>query len=104
MAIDTTVEELVTLAEAVALFPMRTNVKALHRWRLKGTRGVKLECQPVGHRWYTSREAIQRFVTAQAAAPSGDTADLTRPATVSSARSNAARDELLKMGIGKPRS
>lgn len=104
MAIDTTTETLVPFAEALQLFPLRTNVKALHRWRIKGARGIKLECQPVGRRWCTSKEAIQRFVSAQAAATSGDTADETRPAMLSSARSNAAREELLKMGIGKPRS
>jgi len=59
-------EQAVTIAEAVALVPGRPNVATIWRWAHQGVRGVRLEAVPVGGRWFTSREAIQRFLTAQA--------------------------------------
>lgn len=96
-------EELIPFSQAVLEFPIRTTIKTLHRWRLKGTRGVKLDCVRRDRNWFTSREAIQRFIDAQAAGPSIKP----RPATsiadkAAQRRSTAAREELAAMGIGSP--
>ena len=40
------------------------HVSTLHRYRLRGVGGVRLEAVKLGGRWYTSLEAIDRFVTA----------------------------------------
>ncbi len=34
----------------------------VHRYRLSGIRGVKLECVRIGGRWHTSWQAIDRFI------------------------------------------
>ncbi|MCA8984816.1 MAG: DUF1580 domain-containing protein [Planctomycetaceae bacterium] len=33
----------------------------IHRWRLKGVRGVRLSCVRVGGRWFTSQQRFQEF-------------------------------------------
>ena len=40
------------------------------RWIKRGVRGHHLEADPVGMRWFTSEEAIDRFLREQAAAAS----------------------------------
>ncbi len=63
-------ESLLTLAQARSEFPgrERQGLATLHRWRLKGVRGVRLETILIGGLRYTSREAIERFITTQNAA------------------------------------
>ncbi len=67
MSIDHEVEALIPFNEARSAFPGRNNIalQTLHRWRLRGVRGVKLETVLVGGLRYTSREAINRFISAQ---------------------------------------
>ena len=67
MAIDHEVETLIPFNEARSAFPGRNNIalQTLHRWRLHGVRGVKLETILCGGLRYTSREAISRFILAQ---------------------------------------
>jgi len=38
------------------------HVSTLHRYRLQGVRGIRLECVRVGGRWCTSCQAIDRFI------------------------------------------
>lgn len=64
--IDTTVERTVPLAKAARqVESSRTDGHAhpgtLHRWRLFGIKGVRLECLKVGGVWHTSPQALQRF-------------------------------------------
>ena len=59
-------EQAVTIAEAVAFVPGKPNVATLWRWMHNGVRGIRLEAVPVGGRWFTSKEAIERFLAAQA--------------------------------------
>lgn len=62
---DLTQEELIPFATAPAHYPgTRPHIATVHRHRLRGVRGVKLETLIVGGRRYTSREAIGRFVAA----------------------------------------
>ena len=72
-------------------------VSTLHRWRLHGSLGVKLEAVCIGGRWYCSREAFQRWCDAVTARRTR-----TLPATNSSPSSgDAAIDTALKaMGFG----
>jgi hypothetical protein len=68
---DVTVETPVPLAEATKLVPparsgKRTHLSTLLRWILHGVKGpggavVRLEAMRLGSRWFTSREAVQRF-------------------------------------------
>src|SRR4051794_33944068 len=37
------------------------HVGTLHRWRMRGLDGVKLESLKIGGRWYTSLQALERF-------------------------------------------
>ena len=59
-------ENLISLCDACSAFPGRKiSLATLHRWRLRGCRGVVLETAVVGGSRFTSREAIARFLTAQ---------------------------------------
>lgn len=96
MSIDVENETLIAFADACRAFPGRkVCIQTLHRWRLRGVRGVKLETCLVGNFRFTSKEAIQRFIEAQNA---GDS----KPAKLSSSQrqrqSAAARRELEAMG------
>jgi hypothetical protein len=62
MAIQLNSESLLSLSEAAASLPGRPHLSTLHRWRLRGVRGIRLETCLVGGARYTSREALQRFV------------------------------------------
>lgn len=96
MAIDLETEELVPLTAEGAgqLFPGGKSYESLRRYRDVGFRGVKLDCVRQGWPWFTSKEAVLRFIAAmndQAVSP--DT-----PAK--RAKKNAAdKDELRKMGV-----
>ncbi len=68
MTIDVQTETLISFSDARSAFPgivRRLSLATLHRWRLNGVRGVKLETVLIGGLRYTSREAIGRFIQAQ---------------------------------------
>ncbi len=58
-------ETLLSAAEAARHLPGRPSPATAWRWRTTGVNGVKLEFIRVGRRWFTSVEAIQRFIDAQ---------------------------------------
>jgi hypothetical protein len=62
MSIDTTREVPISFHQAPKHIPGRPHVSTLHRWRLKGTRGRRLETFLVGGRRFTTVEAIHRFL------------------------------------------
>ena len=66
MSIDPTKETLVTFSDARCAFPggRRVSLATLHRWRLSGVRGARLETCLIGGRRHTSRQAIDRFIVA----------------------------------------
>ena len=71
-------ETKITLADAARMFP-GVNHASVWRWTLKGSKGangrvVRLEAFRAGARWYTSTEAVTRFVEALSALP-GDTSE-----------------------------
>ncbi len=67
MAISTETEQLIPFTQAREAFPggKRLSLATLHRWRLHGVRGTRLETILIGGSRYTSTEAIQRFIAAQ---------------------------------------
>ncbi|HKQ48608.1 MAG TPA: DUF1580 domain-containing protein [Phycisphaerae bacterium] len=72
MPIDITNETLLSLTEATKVLPpvngKRPAIATLWRWCRKGLGGVQLEYVRVGRNIATSREALNRFVNALAAA------------------------------------
>ncbi|MBA4106830.1 MAG: hypothetical protein C0485_13840 [Pirellula sp.] len=64
MAIHLDSESLLTLQAAARWLPGRPHISTLHRWRMRGVRGVKLETCLIGGTRYTSKEALQDFVDA----------------------------------------
>ena len=51
----------------------RIHPSTLHRWRLRGVRGIRLETVLIGGTRYTSTEALSRFFAATTAAADGQT-------------------------------
>jgi hypothetical protein len=66
--LDMMKEEIVAFRKAAVFVPSRPHVSTLHRWRQRGIRGVRLDAVLVGGVWYTSREAIRRFIECATAA------------------------------------
>ncbi|MDB5340538.1 MAG: hypothetical protein JWN70_6157 [Planctomycetaceae bacterium] len=96
MNFDLSEEELIPFSKACKEFPGGgVCLQTLHRWRLRGIRGVKLETIMIGGRRYTSRAAIGRFVAAQNKGQDPPPLSVSQRAK----RSAAARLELEKMGI-----
>ncbi|TWU13880.1 hypothetical protein CA54_27210 [Symmachiella macrocystis] len=74
MSIDLANETPITLAKAAQTLPGgAVHVSTIHRWRMKGVRGVRLETFLRGGIRYTTDEAIERFFAATTAAADGDT-------------------------------
>ena len=61
-------ESALTLSQASRALPGHPHVSTLHRWMRRGVRGVRLDAYRIGGRWYTTREALERFVSATTAA------------------------------------
>jgi hypothetical protein len=62
-------EDVISLAMACEEFPGCTpNRSTLRDWILDGVHGHKLAAFTVGRRYYTSRQAIDRFIRATSAA------------------------------------
>ena len=98
MSIDTALETLLTFEDARTAFPgdRRLSLATLHRWRLNGVRGVKLETVLIGGLRHTSREAIDRMIVAQNA---DDAPVAAITPTQRRKQSEAARTELERMGV-----
>ena len=100
MSIDTERETLVSFSDARSSFRdgRRKSLATLHRWRLRGVNGVKLETCLIGGMRFTSLEAISRFIALQ-------NADDAPAVSITSAQrrrqSEAARVELEKMGVSQ---
>ena len=70
--IDLQTEKVVTFKEATNCLQVTPHISTLHRWRLNGIRGVKLETCLIGGKRCTSLEALQRFITATTSAAAGE--------------------------------
>ena len=61
MPIDLRNERPRSLTEAAHGLPNRPSVRTLFRWAQKGVSGIVLETIKLGHRRYTTDEALERF-------------------------------------------
>lgn len=78
--IDIRLEELLPFSEAAGKYPGgAVHVSTLHRYRLRGVGGQKLEAVFVSGRWRTSTEAVERFVIAVNEARSSTRASSSSP-------------------------
>src|SRR5437773_9620588 len=98
--IDLINEHVVTLADLARRLPSRrngrpTHVGTIHRWRLRGLRGVKLAAARLGGTWVTSLEAYQRFCDALTRL-----ADHTSPTSAGTTRAAHDRTEQLLDDLG----
>jgi len=57
-------EQYLTLSQAAALLPGKPHISTMHRWRLRGVRGVKLRTQLIGGRRYTKPQWLDEFFEA----------------------------------------
>ena len=98
MSIDIQKEMMLRFAEARTAFhdDRRHSLATLHRWRLNGVRGVKLETVLIGGMRYTSQEAIDRFIAAQNA---DDAPAVAITANQRRKQSEAARTEFERLGV-----
>ena len=90
--IDPATEALISWQQVAKHVPGDPHISTLHRWRLRGVRGKKLETLLVGGKRFTSREAIDRFIAAGNADDAPATPTFT--ATQRQHMSNAARATL----------
>lgn len=74
--IDISNEDLLTLSEAAKLLPGHPHLSTIHRWRLRGARGVRLETVVIGGRRYTSQSALEEFVAKTTAASDGSSVSI----------------------------
>ncbi len=94
-----TVTEKISLQRGAAYVAKLTGAPRPHRatllrWATRGLRGCYLEAEPIGARWFTSCEAIERFLRDSAAAVARGTA---AAGPVRAAQVHAAVDELDSM-------
>lgn len=97
--IDLKTEKLLTFSQATEFLPGKPNVCTIHRWRLRGCRGVRMDSILVGGIRYTSEEALQRFVDATTAIADGEEASPTRTRAQRKKAIEAAERDLQAAGI-----
>lgn len=97
--IDIEGERLISLAEAARSLPGgAVHVATVHRWRLRGIRGIRLPSVLVGGIRYTSREALVWWFAAVTAVADG-TVPTSRTSSQRERAIAAAERELADAGI-----
>lgn len=62
--IDLKSETMFALKVGAKTFPGgERHICTMHRYRLQGIAGIRLECLRLGGRWFTSKESIDRFIS-----------------------------------------
>ena len=61
-------DDLLTYEQVIEILPGRTHRSTLHRWCLRGVRGVKLVTVLVGGRRYVAKKDLAAFIEATTAA------------------------------------
>jgi len=67
-------DTLITLPQAARrsrIIGRSVHLSTIHRWRLRGVRGVKLQTWLIGGRRFTSEEALREFIAATNEASDG---------------------------------
>lgn len=93
---DTNQADYLSLSQAAKTLPGRPHVSTLHRWRLNGVRGVKLQTCLVGGRRYTKPEWLADFIDATSQAGGAQSPRTNRQRSAAIRR---AEKELDKAGI-----
>lgn len=86
-----------TLSQAAGTLPGRPHLSTLHRWRLRGVRGVKLRTCLIGGRRFTTQRWLDEFIAATSAAADNQVA--TAPSSSREASIRAAEAELDSAGV-----
>jgi hypothetical protein len=85
-----------TLSKASKKIPGCPHLSTLHRWRLRGIRGVNLKCVLIGGRWMVSDDALEEFFEQTTAAANGEQpkarTNCARAAAISKAEAELAKD------------
>lgn len=63
MTIDLMSDELLTLPQFCKLAG-GVNLSTAHRWRMRGIRGIKLQCLRIGGKRFVTRRAAEEFIAA----------------------------------------
>jgi hypothetical protein len=103
MSLQSLSQKYYLLTEAAKLLPSCPHISTLHRWRLRGVRGVKLPTVMVGGRRMVTADELGRFIEAVTCAADG------QPQPVRTARRReqaieAAERELARESIGTKRN
>jgi len=77
----------------------RPHIATIHRWRLRGCKGVKLQTAFAGGHCRTTETWVREFFAEVTAAANGDNPKQNNPATESSAAHDRAERELAAVGI-----
>ena len=73
MALDLETEDIISFREGAKSCPGGSvNISTVHRWRLKGIRGIRLETMLRAGRRVTSRQAMARFFARITAVADGE--------------------------------
>lgn len=95
-----TPEKLFPLAKAVEKATgQRPHPSTLHRWRLRGIQGVRLETVRLGGRRYCSVEAVHRFRNKLTETVDGDPTPRTRTQQQRAQAVDRAEQELREQGF-----
>jgi len=98
----TTAAESIPLADAADLFPRRkgkkVHITTLRRWVTKGSGGVRLEAEKVGHDWFVTPAAVAKF-RRECTALGQPSAQTTAPAGSPTAGRDTAREYLRRTGF-----
>jgi hypothetical protein len=95
--IDPAQETAIAFDEAPKHIPSRPHISTLHRWRLRGVRGRRLETFLSGGRRFTTLEAIARFLHPDESECTGPAARDAEADQIQ--RAQVAGHELDKIGI-----
>ena len=93
--------QLISLKEATRLLPGTPHISTLHRWRLRGIRGLRLPMKLIGGKRFLDLAEWELWVAKVSAAADG------QPTPVRTARRREqaierAEAELRREGIGRP--
>ena len=77
----------------------RISPSTLHRWRLRGCRGIKLETLLIGGTRTTSAEALQRFFSATTRVQDGQPSTESKASSISQMSHDSAMATLKSEGI-----
>ena len=95
--IDIGIENLLPIRAAHKHIPGRPNLATIYRWFQRGARGIKLDTVVVGHKRFTSVEAISRFIAATTKLANGEQDNMRTPMQRTKAAAKASA-ELAKSG------